>query len=73
MRLKHGLSQEALAARADIDRAFLSGIERGMENPTVHNAGNCGRAANPHRKTDEGRLNSSRQEVGDEANSKAVL
>jgi transcriptional regulator with XRE-family HTH domain len=35
MRLKHGLSQEALAARADIDRAFLSGIERGMENPTL--------------------------------------
>jgi transcriptional regulator with XRE-family HTH domain len=29
------LSQEALAAKADIDRAFLSGIERGVENPTL--------------------------------------
>ncbi|MBU6409784.1 MAG: helix-turn-helix domain-containing protein [Verrucomicrobia bacterium] len=24
-----------LAAKADLDRAFLSGIERGMENPTL--------------------------------------
>lgn len=29
------MSQEALAAKADIDRAFLSGIERGVENPTL--------------------------------------
>jgi transcriptional regulator with XRE-family HTH domain len=35
MRLKQGLSQEALAAKANIDRAFLSGIERGVENPTL--------------------------------------
>ena len=28
-------SQEKLAAKADIDRAFLSGIERGVENPTL--------------------------------------
>lgn len=35
MRHKLALSQEALAAKADIDRAFLSGIERGVENPTL--------------------------------------
>lgn len=35
LRLKRKLSQEALAAKADIDRAFLSGIERGVENPTL--------------------------------------
>jgi len=34
-RLKRELSQEALAAKADMDRAFLSGIERGVENPTL--------------------------------------
>jgi transcriptional regulator with XRE-family HTH domain len=34
-RQKQNLSQEALAAKADIDRAFLSGIERGVENPTL--------------------------------------
>jgi transcriptional regulator with XRE-family HTH domain len=34
-RLKRELSQEALAAKANIDRAFLSGIERGVENPTL--------------------------------------
>lgn len=35
MRLQKGLSQEALAANADLDRAFLSGIERGVENPSL--------------------------------------
>jgi transcriptional regulator with XRE-family HTH domain len=34
-RLKRELSQESLAAKANIDRAFLSGIERGVENPTL--------------------------------------
>ena len=34
-RLERELSQEALAAKAGIDRAFLSGIERGVENPTL--------------------------------------
>jgi transcriptional regulator with XRE-family HTH domain len=34
-RLNRELSQETLAAKADIDRAFLSGIERGVENPTL--------------------------------------
>ena len=35
VRSKRRLSQEALAAKAEIDRAFLSGIERGVENPTL--------------------------------------
>ncbi|MBI5383573.1 MAG: helix-turn-helix transcriptional regulator [Verrucomicrobia bacterium] len=35
VRQERRLSQEALAAKADIDRAFLSGIERGVENPTL--------------------------------------
>jgi transcriptional regulator with XRE-family HTH domain len=33
--MEQELSQEALAAKADLDRAFLSGIERGVENPTL--------------------------------------
>ena len=35
LRDERGFSQEKLAAKADIDRAFLSGIERGVENPTL--------------------------------------
>ena len=33
--MKRNLSQQALAAKSDLDRAFLSGIERGVENPTL--------------------------------------
>ena len=33
--MEQELSQEALAAKADIDRSFLSGIERGIENPML--------------------------------------
>jgi transcriptional regulator with XRE-family HTH domain len=35
IRLELDLSQETIAGKADIDRAFLSGIERGVENPTL--------------------------------------
>jgi len=35
LRLKQRLSQEALAEKADLDRTHLSGIERGVENPTL--------------------------------------
>jgi transcriptional regulator with XRE-family HTH domain len=34
-RLERELSQESLAAKANMDRAFLSGIERGVENPSL--------------------------------------
>lgn len=30
-----GLSQEALAYEAEIDRTYISGIERGKRNPSV--------------------------------------
>ena len=32
-----GLSQEALAETADIDRTYLSDIERGVRNPGIKN------------------------------------
>lgn len=32
-----GLSQEALAVDADLDRSYMGGIERGEHNPTVMN------------------------------------
>jgi len=33
-----GLSQEALAEKANLDRTYISGIERGTRNPTVLSA-----------------------------------
>lgn len=30
------LSQEELANRANIDRTYISGVERGARNPTLH-------------------------------------
>ncbi len=35
LRVARGLSQERLAADAGLDRAYLGGIERKTENPTV--------------------------------------
>lgn len=35
IRVAAGLSQEKLAADADIDRAYVGRVERGIENPTV--------------------------------------
>ena len=35
LRLGAGLTQEELAGRAEIDRTYLSDIERGLRNPTV--------------------------------------
>ena len=32
-----GLTQEALAAKADLDRTYLSDIERGKRNPGIQN------------------------------------
>ncbi len=34
-RRRAGLSQEELAHRAHFDRTYLSGVERGVRNPTV--------------------------------------
>jgi transcriptional regulator with XRE-family HTH domain len=30
-----GLTQEALAEKADLDQTYISGIERGIRNPSV--------------------------------------
>ena len=35
LRVEHGLSQEALAFAAEVDRTYVSGIERGLRNPTL--------------------------------------
>jgi transcriptional regulator with XRE-family HTH domain len=35
LRLGRRLSQEQLALEADIDRTYMSGIERGISNPSV--------------------------------------
>jgi transcriptional regulator with XRE-family HTH domain len=35
VRLLRRLSQEALALEAGVDRAYVSGLERGVRNPTV--------------------------------------
>jgi len=35
LRVRKGLSQEALAVDAAIDRTYVSRLERGLENPTV--------------------------------------
>ena len=35
LRRAAGLTQEELAGRAEIDRTYLSDIERGLRNPTV--------------------------------------
>jgi transcriptional regulator with XRE-family HTH domain len=35
IRVSRGLSQEKLAADADIDRAYTGRLERALENPTV--------------------------------------
>ena len=32
-----GFSQEELAARAELDRTYVSGIERGLRNPSLIN------------------------------------
>ncbi|MCA0250828.1 MAG: helix-turn-helix domain-containing protein [Actinobacteria bacterium] len=35
LRTDRGWSQEELAHRADLDRTYVSGIERGVRNPTL--------------------------------------
>jgi transcriptional regulator with XRE-family HTH domain len=35
LRLSAGLSQEEVANRMDVDRAYVSGLERGARNPTL--------------------------------------
>jgi transcriptional regulator with XRE-family HTH domain len=35
LRVERSLSQESLAADAEIDRSYVSRLERGLENPTI--------------------------------------
>lgn len=35
LRLESGLSQEAFADKCGLDRTYVSGIERGVRNPTL--------------------------------------
>lgn len=35
LRLSRRLSQEALALEANVDRSYVSGLERGVRNPSV--------------------------------------
>lgn len=35
VRERRGLSQEALGFEADLDRTYVSGVERGIRNPTL--------------------------------------
>ncbi|HMR22839.1 MAG TPA: helix-turn-helix transcriptional regulator [Micropruina sp.] len=35
LRTDHGWSQEELAHRAGLDRTYVSGVERGVRNPTL--------------------------------------
>ena len=35
LRVKRGLSQEALALNSDLDRTFVSLLERGLRQPTL--------------------------------------
>ncbi len=39
-----GLNQEELAHRADLDRTYVSGIERGRRNPTLRILGRLAKA-----------------------------
>ena len=44
LRRERGLSQEALADRADIDRSYMSGVERGLRNISVLNLARVAKA-----------------------------
>lgn len=41
-----GLTQEALAVKADLDQTYISGIERGLRNPGIVNVCKLAKALN---------------------------
>jgi transcriptional regulator with XRE-family HTH domain len=46
LRQAKGLSQEALAEHCDLDRTYISGIERGRRNVSLENISAIARALN---------------------------
>jgi len=46
IRTERGYSQDKLAERADLDRTFVSGIERGVRNPGIKTVLRVARALN---------------------------
>ena len=62
-----GLSQEALAEKAELDRTYISGIERGMRNPTILSAARVAAAL----KTSLAQLVERRDEMNRRRSSKA--
>jgi transcriptional regulator with XRE-family HTH domain len=44
LRLERELSQEAFAAACQLDRTYISGIERGVRNPSLINIARIARA-----------------------------
>jgi transcriptional regulator with XRE-family HTH domain len=44
LRIAAGLSQAELAERMGVDRAYVSGVERGVRNPTVLIVGRLAKA-----------------------------
>ena len=43
-RTKQGISQEELGFRTGLDRTYISGIERGLRNPSLENIGRIAKA-----------------------------
>ena len=48
IRVSQGLSQEALAADAEVDRAYVGRLERSLENPTIGLLDRLARALTVH-------------------------
>lgn len=46
LREKRGFTQEKLAERADLDRTYISGIERGIRNPGLKSMAQLAKALN---------------------------
>lgn len=44
LRSKQGLSQEELGFETGLDRTYISGIERGIRNPSLKNIGKIAKA-----------------------------